>query len=309
MTETSLRVFAPATVANVACGFDVLGFALDNPGDEIVATLNNSGEVTITTITGDEGVLPKEAAKNAASAGVKKMLQELGSSSGVSLEIHKKMPLGSGLGSSAASAAGGVFAVNALLDYPLTTKELIPYAMEGERVACGSAHADNVAPALVGGFVAIRSYDPLDVIEVPTDLMLTCLIVKPRIEVMTKQARQLLGKSVSFKQLVTQTGNLSGLLVALMRGDEELLKRSLIDVIAEPLRAKLIPHYEVIKETLINEGALGCSLSGSGPSLFSLYSTFKEAEKACEAVKKLNLEADYYFSPINRRGVMIIEGE
>ncbi len=306
MNRQTVTVFSPATVANIACGFDILGFAVGEPGDIVKATLSDEPGVRVVKITGDGGVLPTGSEKNAATAGVIKLLNDTNSKVGIEIELHKKMPLGSGLGSSAASAAGGVYAANVLLGSPLSRSELISYAMEGERVACGTAHADNVAPALLGGFVAVRSYNPLDVVRIPTELTFSCLLIKPHVEVMTKEARQVLGTEISLEQHVIQSGNLSGLLVGLMTNDSELVSRSIVDVIAEPKRSKWIPHYDEMKNYLMNQGAIGCCISGSGPSVFSLFTDREKAERAQEGLK--DFEADFYLTDVNTNGVSEIEG-
>lgn len=310
MKPKEIRVFAPATVANVACGFDIFGFALDEPGDEVHVKLSDSPGVVITQITGDGGALPHDPQKNTAGISVLKLLEHLQSHQGIEIELHKKMPLGSGLGSSAASAAGSVFAVNALLGNPLTPKELLPFAMEGERVACGSAHADNAAPALLGGFVLIRSYNPLDVVSIPCGLELYCTILHPKIEVRTELARKMLKPEISLRQHVEQTGNAAGLVLGLVQGNAELIHKCLQDVIAEPVRSMLIPGFKQIKEAALNEGALGCSISGSGPSLFALSLSLSQSKKIGEAMVSAchsqKLECDLYFSKINQTGPNIL---
>jgi homoserine kinase len=308
--KKEICVFAPATVANVACGFDIFGFALDIPGDELIVRLTSKPGVMITKITGDGGILPVDPEKNTAGVGVIKFLDFLKSKQGVEIEIHKKMPLGSGLGSSAASAAGSLFAVNQLLGSRVTRKELIPFAMESERIACGSAHADNVAAALLGGFVLIRSYQPLDIIEIPIQVDLYCTMLHPKIEVRTEIARKMLKKEIPMTQLVTQSGNAAGLIAGLMQGDISLISRSLEDVVVEPIRAALIPGFYAIKAAAIEAGALGCSISGSGPSLFAL-SQNKQQAKAIggamvNACKNAGLDSDLYISLINKEGPKIL---
>ncbi|MCE5318301.1 MAG: homoserine kinase [Parachlamydia sp.] len=303
-----IRVFAPATVANVACGFDIFGFALERPGDLVVARLVEKPGVTLTRIEG--AALPYDPEKNTAGVSVIRLLKHLGSKSGVELELHKQMPLGSGLGSSAASAAGSLFAVNALLGNPFSPIELIPFAMEAERMACGAAHADNVAPALLGGFVLIRSYQPLDMISIPIKAELHCTILHPRVEIKTEEARKILKKEISLEQLVAQTGNASGLIAGLMQGDLPLISRSLQDVVVEPIRATLIPGYYEMKEAAMKAGALGCSISGSGPSLFALSAHPEQAHDVGQAMQaacqKNDLECDLYLSPINQKGPVIL---
>lgn len=306
----NIHVFSPATVANVACGFDIFGFAIETPGDELVVKLKETPGVILSQITGDNGRLPFNPIKNTAAVSVIKYLEYLNSKQGVEIELHKKMPLGSGLGSSAASSAGSLFAVNILMGSPLSHKELIPFAMEGERVACGTAHADNVAPALLGGFVLIRSYSPLDVMQIPSPLNFYCTIIHPRIEVPTKVSRKLLNRKITMQQHVIQTGNIAGLIFGLVQGDVDLIHRSLQDVIAEPVRSSLIPGFDRIKAAAINKGALGCSISGSGPSLFALSCDHSHAQVIGSEMMKAcidqGIEYDIYISPINYEGCKVL---
>lgn len=306
----SISVFAPATVANVTCGFDILGFAVEAPGDEINLTKSPSGKVRIVDITGDEGALPRDPDKNSCSAVIKMYLKDLGISQGIDIVLHKKMPLGSGLGSSAASAVAAIYAVNELLGKPLTLQQLLPYAMEGERVACGSAHADNVAPGLYGGFVLIRSYDPLDVIKLNTPHGLHATLVHPHIEVRTKDAREILRKQIYFKDSVKQSGNVAGLVAGLLTSDYELISRSMHDYIVEPVRSILIPGYGEVKESALNIGALGAGISGSGPSIFALSKDRMTAERVGESMKKIyagfKIDCEIYISEINQFGPRIL---
>ncbi|HLR24242.1 MAG TPA: homoserine kinase, partial [Fodinibius sp.] len=238
-----VRVFAPATVANVSCGFDVMGFALEAPGDEIVARPGQEDGVVITSITGDNGILPAESQKNTASVAVQALLDYLDAEFSIELEVHKKMPLGSGLGSSAASSAGAVLAVNHLLGDPLPRKELLSFAAEGERVACGAAHYDNVAPSLLGGFVFIRSSQPPDLFNLPFPEQLHAAVLHPHIEIKTEDTRKVLRKEINLTQAVTQWGNVGGFVAGLMSKDLDLMARSMEDVIIEPVRSVLIPGY------------------------------------------------------------------
>jgi homoserine kinase len=305
-----VKVYAPATVANVACGFDIFGFAVDRPGDEVVLTKKDSPGIVITEITGDEGRLPLEVNKNTAGIAIQKYLEHIGKpEQGFSLALHKDMPLGSGLGSSAASAVAGVFAANELMGRPLTQKELLPFAMEGERVACGSAHADNVGPSLLGGFVIIRSYQPLDIIQVqvPSDLFAT--IVHPQVEVNTKDARSILEREIQLSKTIQQMGNVAGLVAGLLLPDFDLIGRSLEDVMIEPIRSILIPQFNEVKEAALSAGALGCSISGSGPSLFALSRGRETAERVAVAMaaafKEVDIDSEAYVSGINQKGPVI----
>ncbi len=310
MTD-SIKVYAPATVANVACGFDVLGFALYEPGDEIILRKTNAKSVNIKTITGDEGKLSLDVSRNTAGLVIQQYLEHIGEAKqGIEVELHKKMPLGSGLGSSAASAVAGLFAINALMGNPLQRGELLPFAMEAERMACGAAHADNVAPALFGGFVLVRGYDPLDVvpISIPPDLI--AIVIHPHIEIKTADARSILKKSILLKDAITQWGNIAGLIAGLMKPDYELIRRSLQDVIIEPVRSLLIPGFDALKKAAIDAGALGCSISGSGPSVFALTHRKEYAQNIAQAMEatltKNQIGSDVYISPINLEGPRII---
>jgi homoserine kinase len=306
-----IRVYAPATVANVACGFDIFGFAVNQPGDEIVLEKRDQAGIIIKEITGDDGRLPLEVAKNTAGIAIQKFLEFIGKpDQGFVISLHKDMPLGSGLGSSAASAVAGVFAANELMGKPLSQKELLPFAMEGERVACGSAHADNVGPSLLGGFVIIRSYQPLDIVQIQTPIDLYASIVHPQIEVNTKDARGILDKEISLVTTITQMGNVAGLVAGLLLPDYDLIGRSLVDVIIEPSRSILIPQFAEVKKAAIQAGALGCSISGSGPSLFALSKGQDTAELVAKAMEfefaKVGIGSEKYVSNINQQGPIIL---
>lgn len=305
----AVSVFAPATVANVACGFDIFGFALETPGDLVTVRFCDKPGVHIKRISGASG-LPTEANKNTAGVAVLSFLEAIHSRQGIELEIEKKMPLGSGLGSSAASAAAALYAVNILFDAPYKTADLVPFAMQAEKAACGSAHADNVAPALLGGFVLIRSYQPLDIVSIPTNLSIHCTILHPKIEIKTEEARRILKKEITMQQHVTQSGNAAGLVVALLKEDWNLLSRSLQDVIVEPQRSALIPGFSDIKSAALAAGALGCSISGSGPSIFALSKSMAEADLIGKAMsnscRKNDIDYDLYLSPLNTHGPKLV---
>lgn len=306
-----VRVFAPATVANVSCGFDVMGFSLEQPGDEIVARRSNGSGIEITKVTGENGVLPTSVDKNTAGVAVRELLNHLDSGVGIELEIHKKMPLGSGLGSSAASSVGAVVAVNRLLGSPYTKSELLPFAAEGERVACGTPHLDNVAPSLFGGFVFIRSQQPPDVFELNCPKPLFATVVHPQIEIKTEDTRKILRRDISLQKAVTQWGNVGGLVAGLLKGDYGLISRSLEDVIIEPVRSVLIPGFADVKKAALDAGALGSGISGSGPSIFALSSSRAIASSVGEvmqqAFNEVGLENEVYMSEINKQGPRIIE--
>ncbi len=303
-----LRIFAPATVANLSCGFDVLGTCLDNVGDEMSIRKNDLNQIRITKITGQE--LPFETDKNVAGVAVKALLEKLGTNQGFDIEIHKKIKAGSGIGSSAASSAGAVFAVNKLLEEPFTLKELIPFAMEGERLASGNAHADNVAPALLGGFCLVKSYTPLEIIELPCPPELRVVVLHPLIEVKTKDSRALIKLNVSLQKAVSQWGNLGAFVSALYTEDYGLLGRCLKDEIIEPVRSILIPFFDDLKKIAIENGALGFGISGSGPSVYSMCKGQKSAEKVKEAMQlfyqEKGIDFDLHLSKINTDGIKIL---
>jgi homoserine kinase len=309
----SVRVFAPATVANVASGFDVLGFAIDEPGDVVVVRKVAAPGVRLAAVSGDQGRLPRDPARNTATVAVAGLLKSLGDPFGAVVELHKKMPLASGLGSSAASAVAGVWAANYLAGEPLEPQALLPFVLEAERVACGSAHADNVAPALLGGFVLIRSYQPLDVLRLPVPPTLCAALVHPHIEVKTEDARKILKRDIRLSLAVEQWGNLAGLVASLYTNDLSLLSRCLKDVVAEPVRSLLIPGFPGVKAAALEAGALGCSISGSGPSLFALCDGLAIADRVARAMGRAfgvhGLKADVYVSAVNRVGPRRLEVE
>lgn len=314
MTNAQLhkvRVFSPASVANVSCGFDVLGFAMERPGDEIVATRSENETLRITVISGDEGKLPHSVDENTAGVAVKALFSHLDLKMGIDLEVHKKMPLGSGLGSSAASAVGAVVAVNRLLGNPLEKSALLPFAAEGERVASGSAHLDNVAPSLFGGFVLIRDRDSADVINLECPKPLYATVVYPHIEIRTEDTRKILRKEVALAKAVTQWGNVGGLVAGILKGDYGLISRSLQDVIIEPTRSVLIPGYDDVKEAAMKAGALGSGISGSGPSVFALSRSNETAKASGREMKRIfdaiGLGNNVFISEIKPGGPIILD--
>lgn len=307
-----VRVFAPATVANMICGFDILGFAVDKPGDEVYMQRVEESGVRIRSIQGDDGRLPLDPDKNTVSACVKMLLSHLGLEEEVGIEIDliKHMPIGSGLGSSSASTVAGLFAINALLGNPLTKNELMPFCVEGERLACGHGHADNVAPALMGGITLIRGYEPLDIINLPVPEDLVAGIVFPQVDVPTRDARQLIKEKVSLKDAVNQWGNIAGLVAGLYRSDYELIGRSMHDVLIEPTRAILIPEFYEMKRIAMEAGVLSFGISGSGPSVVAIS---KGAEAAQIAVNRIQehltangIESLQFVSAVNAEGPKIL---
>lgn len=307
--NSGIKVFAPASVANVACGYDILGFALEKPGDEIIGYLSDKPGIRITKITGAKGKLPYEVEKNTAGFAAQSFLNSLNRPDvGIDMEIHKKMPFGSGLGSSAASAVAGVMIVNELLKRPCTKRELLPFAVAGEEIADGAYHADNVAPSLIGGMILIRDNPTLDVHRLMVPKGLYVCVIYPHVEVLTKDARSILSDQVSLKQAIKQSGNLGGLIVGLYNSDIELIGRSLQDVIIEPQRAQLIPHFYAVKEAVLNEGALGCSISGAGPSIFAICANSLIAENVGKQMEKIysdqKIKHQLFISRINQEGAI-----
>lgn len=303
-----VRIFCPATIANVSCGFDVLGLCLDTVGDEMVVTKTLSPGIRITEITGAD--LPLETEQNVAGVAAMALTEKLNTNFGFDIAIHKKIKAGSGIGSSAASAAGAVFAVNYLLGSPLTPKELVYYAMQGEKLASGSAHADNVAPALLGGFTLIRSYDPLDIVKIDAPDELYAAVIHPQIELKTKDARAVLKDTVDFKKAITQCGNIAGLISGLYMNDYDLIGRSLHDELVEPLRAPLIPHFAQLKQAALDTGAVGSGISGSGPSVFALCKGEEAARKVADSfavvLQPTDIDFEVHVSKINPQGIRIL---
>lgn len=308
--KKSIRAFAPATVANVSCGFDILGFAIDELGDQVEVSLRETPGLEVIHIAGDNGKLPYESEKNTCTVAIQAMLQALNYQGGMEISLYKGLPLGSGMGSSAASAAAALVAANALLGYPFDKKSLVNFAVEAERIACGAAHADNVAPSLLGGFVLIRDYHPLDVIKLPVPKGLFCTLLHPHLELNTADSRSVLRKQISLKDATIQSGNIAGLISGLYQADFGLISRSLKDVIAEPTRALLIPGFYELREAIQSIGALGSGISGSGPTIFVLSPSRKIAEEVekigRKVYQKVGLEVDIYISEINDKGAYVI---
>ena len=304
-----LKIFVPATIANVSCGFDVLGLALDTVGDEMTIRKVLQKGVKITKITGQD--LPLETHKNVAGVAALALLAETDCDFGFEIEIDKRIKPGSGIGSSAASSAGTVWAINELLGKPFNVIDLVRFSMEGERLASGVAHADNVAPALFGGFTLVRSNKPIDIIGIHTPKELYATVIHPQIEVKTSDARNILKTTVELKDAIKQWGNVGGLISGLYTEDYELIGRSLEDHIIEPIRSILIPAFDEVKLQSLKAGALGCGISGSGPSIFALSKGKGTALKVAEAMKNVyemvGIDYDIHVSKINKQGIKILE--
>ncbi|MCT4602677.1 MAG: homoserine kinase [Marinifilum sp.] len=304
-----VKVFAPGSVSNVGCGFDILGFAIDGVGDEMILKKNNENKIIINPVNGYEN-LPTDPKKNVAGVAIQALLDDLSSDQGFDVEIVKNIKPGSGIGSSAASAAGAVVAVNELLGRPYSRMELVNFAMIGEEVASGDMHADNVAPATLGGFCLIRGYNPLDVIHINPPADLWCVVIHPQIEIKTKESRELLTPSIPLKKAIRQWGNVAGLMSGLYTSNYELIGRSLEDHIIEPQRKVLIPEFDELKLSVMEAGALGCSISGSGPSVFALANGKETADVVANAMnmvfKRTDLEYKIYVSKVSDGGVKIL---
>jgi homoserine kinase len=308
MTANEIRVFCPATIANVSCGFDVLGLALDAVGDEMVVRKTKEKGIKITKLTGQD--LPTETLQNVAGVAGLALLAESNYEGGFEIEIYKKIKAGSGIGSSAASAAGAVWAMNQLIGKPFSPLQLVKFAMEGERLASGVAHADNVAPALFGGFTLVRSYQPLDIVKINTPSELYATVVHPQIEVKTSDSRRILKTTISLEDGIKQWGNVGGLIAGLFTEDYDLIGRSLEDHIIEPIRSILIPGFDAVKQKALETGALGCGISGSGPSIFALSKGEIMAQKVGKAMSeiyhKIGVDYDIHISKINKEGIKIL---
>jgi len=303
-----LKIFSPATVANVSCGFDVLGFCLDTIGDEMVIKKTNKKGIHITKIEGYD--LPFEPQNNVAGVSALALIEDAKPNFGFEIEIYKNIKPGSGIGSSSASAVGSVFAINELLGKPYNKTQLTNFAMKGEALASQCEHADNIAPAIFGGFTLVKSTNPLEILQLPTPKDLFAVIIHPQIEIKTAESRAILPKEISLKNAITQWSNVGSLVHALHKNDYELLSKSLIDVVIEPYRSQLIPYFNSVRAEALNTGALGCGISGSGPSVFSLCHGNKTAQNVAQAIKtvysKTNISFEIYISKINTQGIKIL---
>ncbi|WP_298239417.1 homoserine kinase [uncultured Algibacter sp.] len=303
-----IKIFSPATVANVACGFDVLGFCLDSVGDEMVVRKTNKKGIHITKIEGFN--LPYETELNVAGVSALAMYKTLDVDFGFEIEIYKNIKPGSGIGSSAASAVGSVYGMNELLGKPFNKTQLTEFAIKGEALASKCEHADNLAPALFGGFTLVKSVSPLQILEIPSPDDLYATIIHPQIEIKTSESRAVLPKEVALSDAIEQWANLGSLVHALHTSDYNLISNSLKDVIVEPHRSQLIPQFNEVKKAVIEAGALGAGISGSGPSIFSLSKGLETAKKVKDAMQSVYLktviEFDIHVSKINIDGVKII---
>lgn len=310
---TSATAYAPAGVGNVAVGFDVLGHALEALGDRVTVRRAERPGVEILDISGCEAPLPREPERNTATAGLLALLREHPVPFGFAVRIEKAIPLGSGMGGSAASAVGALVAANALLDEPLTSMQLLRYALIGEEVASGSAHGDNLAPGLFGGLTLVRSMDPPDVVRIPVPSEVRCVLVRPHLRVDTRVARSVLPREISMRLYVDQSANLAGFIAGCYSGDTELIRRSFADLVVEPHREHLIPGFAAAKRVALEAGALGCSISGGGPSVFAWCEDQRAAEVVRDAMLSVfearDVPADGWISRVDAPGARIVEVE
>ena len=309
MENKKVKVFAPGTVANMGCGFDVMGMALDGVGDVLEVSFSEGDGLEICNESGVE--LPSDLEKNVITPAVRAFMAAWGVKKSVHVKVLKKILPGSGIGSSAASSAAAVVGLNELAGRPLTPEQLVVFAMEGEKLISGTAHADNVAPAVLGGIVFMRGYGPLDMVKLPVPDSFCFSVVHPHIMVSTKEARDVLRKEIPMRDAVAQWGNVGGLVAGLLTSDMELIGRSMKDVIAEPYRKGFIPGYDSLKNECFKNGALAVNISGSGPSVFALSDSMEKAQAVGRAMAahfgSLGVEADLYVSHVPRRGARLVE--
>lgn len=304
-----MKVFAPATIANLAVGYDILGLAIEGPGDEIKFLEGSEKGIKIIGIHGDKRKLPRQVLKNTAGYAAQKVLEASGIKEvSVEMEIYKKMPFGSGMGSSAASAVAGAIGMNLFLGEPFTKSELLRFAVEAEQIADGAWHADNVAPSLFGGITLIRNNKELDVVQLPVPPGMHVVLIYPHVRILTKDSRNILKDSIQLSDFILQSGNLAGFIASLYRLDLELMKRSFDDLVIEPQRASLIPRFYEVKEIANKHDIVGFSISGAGPSMFALCMNSFIAENIKDEIedfyKSNNEEVQLFVSKINTQGAL-----
>ena len=304
-----IKVFSPASIANLSCGYDILGVCLDNIGDEITVKKTRKKGITIKKVTGEK--LSTDISINVAGVSASALLNETKVDCGFEIEIHKGIKPGSGIGSSAASSAGSVYAINKLIGEPYTNKELIKFAMCGEMAASDSKHADNVAAILLGGFTFVRNSIENDYFKLNTPPEIVFTVIHPKIVLKTKDSRAVVTKQVSMKDMIEQSANLGAFVSGLYTENYNLIGRSIKDIIIEPLRSVLIPKFQEIKSASISTGALGCGISGSGPSVFAMSKGLTTAKNVGNSMKKiydsLDLDYDVHISFVNDKGIKIIK--
>lgn len=303
----AVKVFAPASVANVAVGYDVLGFAIEQPGDNIIIRKKGNKPLHFHSLHGVGKNVPRNIEKNTAGLAALRVLEALGEQDmPLEMELHKNMRFGTGMGSSAASAVAGAMAVNELLGRPFEKKDLLPFAVAGEELSDGAWHADNVAPSLLGGMVLVRDNKTLDFKKIYVPKGLYVAMIFPHVQVLTSDSRAVVSEIVSLQQLVKQTGNMGAFIAGMFTSDFELIRRSLKDHVIEPQRKHLIPYYEELKDIALSTDALGFNISGAGPTMFALCANNLVAENICEKAKAFlsskYLESDVFVTQINMEG-------
>ena len=305
----SISLHAPATVANLSCGFDVLGVCIKEPFDEITITKNVNSNVIISIEKSPFSNIPSDPKQNTGGIPAELIIKDYNLDYGFNINIKKGIPLCGGLGSSAATAAGVVYGINKFLDNKMSLNTMIKYALEGEKISSDSQHADNIAPCIRGGLVLIRDTKSLDIINIPIDELFFA-IIHPDVKIDTKTARKILPDKVNLSDAINQWGNIAALTYGFSSNNIDLIKRSMTDYIIEPIRSRLIPGYDAIKSRALDNGAIGCSISGSGPSIFALCQTKNIAKKNIVEMEKVleHLSINYhsYISPINRQGIEIL---
>ena len=311
--RTEISAFAPASVSNVACGFDIMGFALGGAGDTVTVRFSDAPGVHINRIRGSRCPISTDPTKNTAGPPVREVMRRYGHTGGIEIDIQKGLPVGSGIGSSAASAVAAAVAADALLGSKLGKHDLLECAVEGEKIASGALHVDNLAPCLWGGFVLVRGYDPIDIVPIFSPLSLWCAVIVPEVEIRTSESRKLLPKHLLLADVIAQTGNAAGLIAGLMSGDAGLVGRSLQDRIAEPVRKSSIPGYAKVKAAALESGALGCNISGSGPAIFALCDAEDSAHRISDAMsaalREEKIQFSVFASNINNSGSRVLEGQ
>jgi homoserine kinase len=305
----SIKVFSPGSITNLSCGYDILGLCLENRGDEIKVSKTSSKGIIISTNGGYN--LTNNINENVAGIAAQAMLKEIDVNNGFKIEIKKGIKPGSGIGSSAASSAGTVFAINQLLDSHFSQLDLIKFSMEGEKYVSGSYHADNVAPIILGGISLVRSTDKIDVVKLPSPKDLEVVIVRPNIEIKTSDSRKVVKKKVKIEKMVKQSANLGSFISSLYTGDFNLMSRSVIDEVVEPDRALLIPEFDKVKEISKKNGCIAVGISGSGPSIFSLSNNRISSTNILDSIsnhyEKLGISYDGFISKINSQGIKILD--
>ncbi len=304
-----VKVYAPGSIGNVGCGFDVFGLAIEAVGDFLEVEENSTSQLRIIAIEGDTSI-SLDPEKNIVTVGVRNLLLEFGSTQGFDFKITKGVIAGSGLGSSGSSATAGVFAINELLGRPYSRRELIGFAAVGEQIASHQVHYDNVAPSMLGGFTVVRSSKPLEILQVDVPKKLYLAIARPNVVIKTAEAKKILGDSMSIDNAVTQFGNIAGLIIGMQNEDILLIGRSLEDVLATPVRSKLIPKYNEAREAALKAGATGYNISGSGPAMFAICEGRNVAEKVLNALQDIYRDdnnANFYLTQADTLGTRLID--